>query len=154
MPLPLFSWYGSRELGALGARESVLSGEIELNRFNRLAAMLHSDAGSVTTTLRFRQESGGWLIIDMEYDATVQLVCQRCLEPLDYRVRDHVEMALLESPSLEPHVPQGYEPLVLDEDRLMPAMLIEDELIISLPIVPRHDRPEGCGSLADALDDG
>ena len=154
MPASLFSWYGTRELGALGERGSVLSGEIELNRFNRLSGLLHSDAGSVTTTMRFRQERGGWLIIDMEYETTVQLVCQRCLEPLDYHIEDRVEMVLLETPSLESHVPEGYEPLVLDEDRIMPAMLIEDELIISLPIVPRHDRPEGCGSLADALDDG
>jgi uncharacterized protein len=153
MPASLFSWYGLRELGALGARGSILSGDIELNRFNRLAGLLHSDAGSVRTTLRFRQERGGWLIIDVEYDTTVQLVCQRCLEPVDYHVSDHVEMALLETPSLEPHVPEGYEPLVLDEERLMPAMLIEDELIISLPIVPRHSRPEGCGSHADALEE-
>jgi uncharacterized protein len=153
MPASLFSWYGPRELGALGERESVMSGEIALNRFNRLAGLLHSDAGTVTATLRFRQAMGGWLIIGVEYDTTVQLLCQRCLEPLDFHVRDHVEMALLEAPSLEPHVPQGYEPLVLDEDRLMPAMLVEDELIISLPIVPRHAGPEGCGSLAAVLDE-
>jgi uncharacterized protein len=87
----------------------------------------------------------------MEYDTTVQLVCQRCLEPLHHHVRDRVEMVLLETESLEAHSPEGYEPLVLDEDRLMPAILIEDELIISLPIVPRHDRREACGSLADEV---
>src|SRR5690606_21383843 len=102
MPASLFSWYGPRELDAMGKRGSVMRGEIELNRFNRLAGLLHSDTGSVTTTLRFRRERGGWLILDMEYDTTVQLVCQRCLEPVDYHVADRVEMALLESPSLEP----------------------------------------------------
>lgn len=150
MPATLFSWYGPRELNALGERGGVLSGEIELNRFNRLAGLLHSDAGSVSATVRFRREGGGWLIIDMEYETTVQLVCQRCLEPLDHHLKDRVQLALLETPSLESHVPEAYEPLVLDEDRLMPAMLLEDELIISLPIVPRHARPEGCGDLADA----
>src|SRR5690606_18323102 len=39
MPASLFSWYGARELSAFGERRSVLRGEIELKRFNRLADM-------------------------------------------------------------------------------------------------------------------
>jgi uncharacterized protein len=144
MPASLYSWYGARELGALGERGSVLRGEIELQRFNRLADLLESDAGSVQAELRFRRDPGGWLIVEVEYQTTVRLLCQRCLAPLEHHVRDKVEVALLESESLEKHLPDRYEPLVLNDDRLMPAMLIEDELIISLPIVPRHDRPEEC----------
>ncbi|HEX6992859.1 MAG TPA: YceD family protein [Gammaproteobacteria bacterium] len=144
MPASLFSWYGTLELKGLGERRSVLRGEIELKRFNRLADLLESDAGVVTAALSFRKEAGGWLIVELEYEATVHLLCQRCLTPLEHHVKDKVEMALLESASLEQHVPDRYEPVVLEEDRLMPAMLIEDELIISLPIVPRHERPEEC----------
>ena len=151
MPASLFSWYGARELGAMGERSSALSGEIELNRFNRLSDLLQSDEGTVKAALRFRRDPGGWLIMDVEYEADVQLQCQRCLEPLAFRVQDRVEMALLESASLEQHLPDRYEPLVLDDDRLMPAMLIEDELIISLPIVPRHERVEQCGGIAAGL---
>ena len=151
MPASLFSWYGARELGDMGERSSVLSGEIELNRFNRLTDLLQSDEGTVKAALRFRQDPGGWLIMAVEYDADVQLLCQRCLEPLALHVQDRVEMALLESESLEQHLPDRYEPLVLNDDRLMPAILIEDELIISLPIVPRHERAEQCGSIAAGL---
>lgn len=153
MPSSLYSWYGAAELGAFGERRSVLGGEIELNRLNRLAEMLSSDTGTVATEVRFRQDPGGWLIIQIEYDTTVQMLCQRCLEPLGYHVKDRVEMAVLESASLEKHLPEQYEPLVLEDERLMPAMLIEDELIISLPIVPRHERPEECVDLAVPRDD-
>lgn len=144
MPASLFSWYGARELSAFGERRSVLRGEIELKRFNRLADMLESDAGAVTAALQFRKDPGGWLIAELEVEATVHLLCQRCLTPLAHRVRERIEMALLESAALEQHVPDRYEPVVLEEDRIMPAILIEDELIISLPIVPRHERPEEC----------
>lgn len=149
MPGSLYSWYGPQELGVLGHRKGVLSGEIELSRLKRLAGLLSSASGSVQASLRFRQEQGGWLIIDVEYDTTVQLVCQRCLEPVDYHVQDRVEMALLESAALEQHLPEAYEPLVLENERLMPAMLVEEEIIISLPIIPRHERVQDCGSLAD-----
>src|SRR5690606_12471181 len=66
MPASLFSWYGARELTGLGERQSVLRGEIELKRFNRLADLLESDAGVVTAALRFRKDSGGWLIVELE----------------------------------------------------------------------------------------
>jgi len=144
MPASLYSWYGARELSTLGERQSVLRGEIELKRFNRLVDLLESDAGVVTAALQFRKDAGGWLIVELEFEATVHLLCQRCLTPLEHHVRDKVEMALLETASLEQHLPDRYEPVILEEDRLMPAMLIEDELIISLPIVPRHERPEEC----------
>ena len=144
MPASLFRWYGAQELAGLGERRSVLRGEIELKRFNRLADLLESDAGVVTAALHFRKEPDGWLIVELEYETTVQLKCQRCLMPLEHHVKDKVEMALLESESLERLLPARYEPVVLEEDRLMPAMLIEDELIISLPIVPRHERTEEC----------
>jgi len=144
MPASLFSWYGARELQSLGERRSVLRGVIELKRFNRLKNALESDSGTVEAELRFRRDPEGWLVVALEYETTVQLQCQRCLAPIEHRIGDKVEVALLESEALEKHVPDRYEPLVLDEDRLMPAMLIEDELIISLPIVPRHERPEEC----------
>jgi uncharacterized protein len=73
------------------------------------------------------------------------------LAPVEHHVKDKVEMALLESASLEQRLPEQYEPVVLEEDRLMPAMLIEDELIISLPIVPRHERLEECDAPSAGL---
>jgi uncharacterized metal-binding protein YceD (DUF177 family) len=36
----------------------------------------------------------------------------------------------------------------------MPAQLIEDELIISIPLVPKHARVDDCGSLARLLTEG
>ena len=45
-------------------------------------------------------------------------------------------------------VPEGFEPFELDEGRLQPAQLIEDELIVAIPLVPKHARVEDCGSLA------
>ena len=47
--------------------------------------------------------------------------------------------------------PQDYEPIELDDGRLLPARLIEDELIVAIPFVPKHARVEDCGSLARNL---
>jgi uncharacterized protein len=64
---------------------------------------------------------------------------------VDYRLEDRVEFAVLESLSEEELLPEGLEPLVLEGGRFRPATLIEDELIIALPLVPRHEPVEACG---------
>jgi uncharacterized protein len=146
MPGSLYSRYGARDVEAMARRESVVSGEIGLEKLTRLAGLLDSDHGSVKARLHFRQHGGGWPIIELEYDTSVRLVCQRCLEPVDYRIKDRVDLAVLESAALEQHLPEGYEPLLLEDGRLMPATLIEDEIIIALPLVPRHEPAEACAS--------
>jgi uncharacterized metal-binding protein YceD (DUF177 family) len=45
-------------------------------------------------------------------------------------------------------VPAEYEPFELEGGELQPAQLIEDELIVAVPLVPKHARVEDCGSLA------
>jgi len=147
----LHAWYSLRDLEALGARQGELNGELELARCSRLAGLLCSPSGSVRASLRFRQRGVGVLVLTLELETTVQLICQRCLEPFAQPIAERVEMALVEPGGTEGSVPQGYQPFELEEGRLSPAQLIEDELIVSIPLVPKHARVEDCGSLAHYL---
>lgn len=148
----LHTWYSLPDLDRLAERGAVLDGEIELKRFARLSDMLHADSGRVTASLRFRQRRGGRLIVEMEFEATLQLICQRCLEALAHPLHVRVEMGLLETESVETRLPEGCEPFSLDGGRFLPAKMIEDELIVSLPLVPRHARLDQCGRLARSLE--
>ena len=144
----LHAWYSLRDLEALGVRQAVLSGELPFAQLGRFKELLHSAAGSVKATLRFRQRGSGWVSASLQYEAAVELTCQRCLEPMTAHLAATVELALLESAALEGMLPEGTEPVLLDDDRLNLAALIEDELIVGLPLVPKHERIEDCGSLA------
>lgn len=155
----LHVWYGPHDLETLGKRQVTLSGELELRKLARLAELLHDpggrprgdDGGSVEASLRFEQRGDGWLGVTLDYDATVELTCQRCLEPFRERIAARVDIVIAES---EPAAtPEGFEVFELDHGRLLPAQLIEDELIVSIPLVPKHARVEDCGSLARAFDD-
>lgn len=148
----LHTWYSLPDLDRLAEREAVLEGEIELRRLARLSEILHADSGSVRASLRFRRRSSGPLIVEIEYEATLQLLCQRCLEALAHPLQARVELGLLEIESVETRLPEGCEPLLLDNGRLSPAQIIEDELIVSVPLVPRHARRDQCGGLARRLE--
>ena len=151
----LHVWYGLRDLETLGKRQVTLDGEFPLRKLTRLAELLHDpdgDAvGSVEASLRFEQRGDGWLGLTLDYDTTVELTCQRCLEPFRERISDRVAMVIAESEPPPSVVPEGFELVELDDGRLLPAQLIEDELIVSIPLVPKHARVEDCGSLARAL---
>jgi uncharacterized protein len=149
----LRAWYSLRDLEALGGRQGGLDGELELNDLPRLAGLLHSTGGSVRASLHFRQRGVGVVTATLELDTTVDLLCQRCLEPFEQPIKERIELMLVEAGASSASIPEGYEPVELDNGRLLPARLIEDELIVSVPLVPKHARIEDCGSLARNLTD-
>jgi uncharacterized protein len=141
----LRAWYSLPDLDRLADRGIGLKGELELKALPRLNDILHADRGSVSADLRFRKR-GGWLTVELEYAATIELTCQRCLEEFAYPVGARVEMALVESETGE-SVPEGCESLIVEDGRLRPIDVVEDELIMALPLVPRHARSDDCGPL-------
>ena len=147
----LHAWYSLRDLEALGARQGELTGDVELARLPRLSGLLHSTAGSVRASLRLRQRGVGRLAATLELTTAVELVCQRCLEPFVQPIAERAELIFVEPGEAGASIPEGYEPIELDDGRLLPARLIEDELIVAMPLVPKHARVEDCGSLARNL---
>jgi uncharacterized protein len=141
----LRAWYSLPDLDRLADRGIGLKGELELKALPRLNDILRADRGSVSADLRFRKR-GGWLTVELEYAGTVELICQRCLEGFAHPVGARVEMALVEGGAGE-CVPEGCEPLIVEEGRLRPIDLVEDELIMALPLVPRHAQSAECGPL-------
>jgi uncharacterized protein len=144
----LHAWYSLRDLESLADRDVALNGELALGKLTRLVSLLHSDVGSVRATLRFRQRRDGWLAIALDYQAAVQLVCQRCLEPYTHELADSVNVVAADREAMPENTPTGFEPFELEEGRLQPVQLIEDELIVAMPLVPKHARVEDCGRLA------
>ena len=144
----LRAWYSLRDLESLADREVTLSGELDIDELARLKSLLHSGVGSVRATLRFRQRGDGWFAVELDYEGSMQLVCQRCLEPFRHELAERVNVVVADSESSTLTAPAGYEPFELEGGRLQPAQLIEDELIVAIPLVPKHARVEDCGSLA------
>jgi uncharacterized protein len=144
MPASLRAWYSLRDVETFAAREAVLSGKIKLSDLGRLSELIQAHEDVVTVRLSFEERDAAWHGLQLEYEATVRMVCQRCLEPFDIHLDDRVEFGVVATESLERILPTGIEPLVLDAERFRPIDLIEDELIVSLPLVPRHGETACC----------
>jgi len=151
MSLSLYAWYSLNALESLGLRQARIVGEIELGRLTRFRELLHSEHGSVRVGFRFGQQTAGYTTVRLEYDASFELQCQRCLESMEERVSRGASFVLVGGDSIPAGVPEDHEPVELSGDRFQPAGFVEDELIMSLPLIPRHARPEQCGALARSL---
>jgi uncharacterized protein len=139
----LESWYSLPDLMALADRGVALEGSIPLARLGRLGEFLRASDGDVTARVELSRSHDDGLKLQLQYRARLELTCQRCLERMVHEVDERVDFAVAETEDSLAVLPKGTELIALAGDRFMPATLLEDELIVSLPLVPRHgdDKP-------------
>jgi uncharacterized protein len=115
----------------------VFEGRLPLASMARLGESLADTSGDCGYALEFGRDEFGVAYIDIRADAALPLTCQRTLERFELPVRIEQRMGLIRDEAEEAALPPGYEPVLLPEDaRLHPAELIEDELILAIPVVP------------------
>jgi len=82
-------------------------------------------------------------------DAEVAAVCQRCLEPFELKLSIEPELLLLDAED----VAEGFEDIEvweLDERAVRPQDIVEELLIMAMPLSAMHDNMIECKALASA----
>jgi len=92
----------------------------------------------------------GRTTVAVQVDGEVFLACQRCLRPCACDVDESALLAVVARDTDE--VPGGYEPLLGDAERLSVGEVIEEQVLLGLPLVPMHATAAECGAVAAALD--
>ena len=77
-------------------------------------------------------------------EAEVALTCQRCLGQVRRRLKSASQLVF--APEETPELPPDHEAIGGDPLRLDLAALVEDELILSLPLIPLHTSTEACNA--------
>jgi len=134
----LQSWYSLPDLVALANRGAVLEGTIPLGSLRRLRELLNASDGDVTARVALHRSHDDTLQLQLQYAARLELICQRCLEPMVHEVDEQADFAVAATEDSLAVLPKGTDLIALDGDRFRPATLLEDQLIVSLPLVPRH----------------
>jgi uncharacterized protein len=120
----------------ISARRS-FQGSLPIAAMPRLCEVLADDAGVATYALDFGRDEYGTAYVDVHVQAPLWLVCQRTLEPFVMPVTVDSRLGLIRSEREESALPAGVEPLlVAEDDKVSPIDVIEDELLLALPLVP------------------
>ncbi|WP_181919345.1 YceD family protein [Alkalilimnicola ehrlichii] len=93
--------------------------------------------------LRFGRDQGGRPIVEGRVRAKVERICQRCLEACEESIDTQLLLGIVGSEAEAELLPSEYDPwLVSDRERT--STLIEDELILALPLLALHDKEIDC----------
>lgn len=143
------------DAGELAGARSVWEAEYTSTHFARLRGIAVSDVPRISARLRFEPWSGH-AAIEGRITGSVQLVCQRCLKPMRYPFDEAFELVLV-APGEEPlAVPESHEIVALETTRLDVHWLIEEQLLLALPLIPKHADEAECNVLTavDRTDQG
>lgn len=126
-------------------QKRILAGTIEIARMPRLVPLLQRADGRAEVELEFGTDDMGVKFARGEVIAELPLMCQRCLKPMRFSVRAPIALGFVTQQRDADAMPTHYDPLLVEHVPIPLRDLIEDELLLSLPIVATHE-PGVCES--------
>lgn len=116
-----------------------LDGLVRLADMPRLSANLASNEGNAQVELHFGRDEQKIPFLTGTVKAHLHLQCQRCMEPYIYEIMSSFALGVVNTLDEASALPEHYEPALTQEGHLALRELIEDEIILNLPIIPRHE---------------
>jgi len=122
--------------------------DLAISALPRLADRLAGSGGRVTGRLMFHR-AGRYPAATGSLSAELSLRCERCLAPVSWPVAVEVAVVFVPDDRAEDW-PKGYDPSLAPTGYASLAALVEDELLLALPIVARHGDPACVGAAVKA----
>ena len=132
-------WSKLRDIDPLADGHVTVDFEIPLAEFPRLQTALAHRRGSARGHVRFARETGT-AVAEVDVSARVALTCQRCLAPLTWSVNGSGRVAVVGGDDEAERAPESLETILAPEHRISIRELIEEELLLGMPIVPLHQQ--------------
>ncbi len=119
-----------------------LQGLIPLTGMDRLADSLCHQNGGVEIDLTFDIDPQGTKFLRGHLNTRLALECQRCMKAVETPIETDFSLGFVDSETVGKELSSEYEPYVLATPTVVLRELVEDELILALPIVAFHPEDE------------
>ncbi len=117
------------------------AGRIKESVFKRLGSSVRQTEGWVDVSLQFGEEQGVYYLRgSLAGEFTV--VCQRCMNPMDLPVDTRFLFGFVRNKEEESRLPEEFEPLWIEQVEVDLLAVIEDELLLALPMAALHSPTE------------
>jgi uncharacterized protein len=148
-----------RTLAGLAERRQVIEFYEKLSGFQRLAGIVEADLAALEpgkcppgwrdSPVRGRLEFGfldareQLVVLEGEVSATIDAVCQRCLEPFSLELASKLRLLpmVAQESALADEALEVWE---LDDETICPADVVEEALIMAMPFAAVHEDPAAC----------
>lgn len=153
----------------LAERGQIIEKEEKLELFPRLTEAVAADLGTLSADRlppRWRQSPVAFRLVfgwaDARHrvpsltgrvSAELPAVCQRCLEPLTLSLAQELKLLLTgqDRPAVPVETGDDFETWEIDEPVVRPADIVDEALVMAMPLAPMHADRRECGALAERL---
>lgn len=126
---------------AVAARHH-FQGEVKISHLTRLAPQLADATGALDVELTAGKDRAGSPAVSGTIKGVLTLVCQRSEHPFQWVCDLKTDLRLVETDAEEKALLAEAEPYRVEDDRLPLRELVEDEILLSLPMLPKCEDPD------------
>lgn len=137
----------SIDIGRLESGVARFEGTVSLTAMHRLRALVISPDGVIEASLEVILDKEQYVTVVGAARTRVQLECQRCLEPVEIRLRAPFRLVAVGTLAETETLAGDHEPLLAPGGVIDVVTALEDELLLALPAVAMHERDEPCNEL-------
>jgi len=127
----------------------VLDGHVSVDELPRLTAVLSVIDRSMNLhpVLNFSVDDQGYRTAEGHVHAVLPLTCQRCLQVMPFEVQANIHWAFVATDEEAKKLPANLDPVMLSPSGYVDVYeMLEDELLLNLPITVFHDDCETAGA--------
>ncbi|MFT6834423.1 MAG: hypothetical protein ACJA0H_000451 [Francisellaceae bacterium] len=115
----------------------VLSGSVPIDKMHKLYDKSPNLEGAVEVELKFQLIKNNLITCKGFILGDVPLECQRTLEHYSFHINHNFSIVIYDGSKEINHLTDEYEPFLFDGSMIIPLELIEEEILLALPLVPK-----------------
>ena len=138
-------WSRRAPVDTLVGTETAIEFSIPLAELPRVAHEIAAPEGEVMGRVRFSRQQHQ-AVADLEVSAQPEVICQRCMQPMRWPVNVKSRVALVSDYDAADRVPDGMEVFLVEADSVSVRDLVDEEILLALPHVARHEEGSECAS--------
>lgn len=123
-----------------------LEGRLPIRELVQLNDLVAKPDGTVSFSLLFGRNDRGNVVISGDLSGELTVICQRCLNPMPLQINSRIHVGVVDEPEQMAALPEDLEPVITEDRKVALVRLIEEELLLALPLAPVHDLPDCPGS--------
>ena len=123
----------------------LLEGEVKADSLPRLASSVSAICAPLRASVQFELDESRAKVAHGTADVTIEVNCQRCLDPVQIELNADFAVQVIWSEDHLHRVANNYEPWLVVDRMASLSELLEDEILLALPLVNYHKVGECTG---------
>jgi uncharacterized protein len=136
-------WSRRAPVDTLVGTETAVDFSIPLSELPRVSHEISAKDGEARGHVKFSRQLGQ-AVADLQVEAQPEVVCQRCMQPMRWPVKLQSRVALVSDYDAADRVPEGMEVFLVEAESVSVRDLVDEEVMLALPNVPRHGEDSEC----------